>query len=123
VHPGVSDGYEFQRITMEDLQENDYARIAVDGLGDLTGVLDGGGRILYISEAVKTLLPVSRSQWRADLLPLPAGWWQIGARKQHTRNVTIGRNEYALRLSHETFFADGNDMELTVFRLRPLQRT
>jgi len=123
VHPGVSDGYEFQRITMEDLQEKDYARIAVDGLGDLTGVLDGGGRILYISEAVKTLLPVSRSQWRADSLPLPAGWWQIGARKQHTRNVTIGRNEYALRLSHKTFFADGNDMELTVFRFRPLQRT
>lgn len=119
IHPGTSDGYEFQRITMEDLQENDYAQITVDGLNDLSGVVDGGGRILYLSQAVKKLLPVSKNQWRADLLPLPAGWWQIGARKQHTRTVSIGRTDYRLNLSHESFYAEGDDMELTVFRLQP----
>jgi PAS domain-containing protein len=122
IHPGTSDGYEFQRVTLEDLQENDYAQITVDGLNDLSGVVDGGGRILYLSKAVKKLLPVSKNQWRADLLPLPAGWWQIGARKQHTRTVAIGRTDYRLELSRDSFYAEDGDMEVTVFRLHAMQR-
>lgn len=121
IHPGTSEGYEFQRVTLEDLQENDYAQVAVDGLDDLAGVVDGGGRILYLSQAVKRLLPVVKNQWRADLLPLPAGWWEIGARRRHRRQVSIGHLKYELLLARREIFADEGDLELTVFRLNPLE--
>lgn len=119
IHPGTSDGFEFQRVTLEDLQQNDYAQIAVDGLEDLAGVVDGGGRILYLSQAVKKLLPVMHNEWRADLLPLPAGWWEIGARHRHTRKVSIGYRDFELQLSRNEIFADEGNLELTSFRLLP----
>lgn len=119
VHQGTSEGFEFQRVTLEDLQQSDYAQVAMDSLRELTGVLDGGGHILYLSEAARELLHVSSDQWRADLLPMPAGWWEIGARERHTRNVRIGHLNFELQLSRSEIFADEGNLELTAFRMLP----
>ncbi len=117
-HSGESEGYEFQRITFTELTAKEYAQIAVDLLGDLYGAIDGDGKVLYLSDALAERTGVEPGE-RADRVPLPAGWWQIGTRRQHTRRVPLNEREFDLRLKREEYFGDREFRELIVFRLTP----
>lgn len=126
LHPAISSGREYQRISLDELHENDYARITLNSLQDICGVVDGGGRILYLSAAARDVLPVIRDQWQADALPLPAGWWEIAPRTSHRRQIVIADSEYQINLRRLEFQLrhcrgarnpHSDEMELTVFRL------
>ncbi len=117
VHPGTSGGFAFQRITILELQLSDYAEIAAHALDDISGVIDKDGRILQASTSLKKLLAVSGKFDNANSLPLPAGWWQIGVRKKHSRHVQVASVNYRLDLNRAEFFSTENNLELTAFRL------
>ncbi|MDX1516215.1 MAG: hypothetical protein R3288_05215 [Woeseiaceae bacterium] len=119
-HAGTSGGYEFQRITFAEPTAKDYAQLAVDVLGDRYGAIDGqSGRVLYLSDVLATQTGVQVGE-RADWLSMPAGWWQIGARREHTRRVPLDGCEYDLRLRREEFYGDHSLAEVIVFRLHPV---
>lgn len=117
VNPGEVDGFRFQRVTLEPLQEKDFTEIAQSAFSDICGAIDRDGRIVYLSKEAKNLLGCDGTNDRADAAPLPAGWWQIGGRERHERMVSIGKTEYRLKLSREEFFAVLSHVELVMFRL------
>ena len=119
-HAGTADGYEFQRITFGELSDREYSQLAIDLLGELYGALDANGTFQYVSAALAELTGSAPGD-RADALPLPAGWWQIGARREHDRTLTLDGNEYRLRLHREEFYGDHSLTEIIVFRFTPLR--
>lgn len=122
IHPGTSDGFAFQRITILELRLSDYAEIAAHALDDISGVINTDGRILQASRSLQKLLAASGKFDSANSLPLPAGWWQIGVRKRHSRHVNVANVDYRLDLNRTEFFSTGQNLELTAFRLSPTTR-
>lgn len=120
-HVGTSEGYEFQRITFNELTAREYAELSIDLLGELYGAIDGDGQLQYLSRSLQNIADVKVGD-RADQFSMPAGWWQIGARRQHTRTVPLNGNEYQLRLHREEFYGDHSLTEIIVFRLTPVGR-
>ncbi|NNC77710.1 MAG: hypothetical protein HKN77_07075 [Woeseiaceae bacterium] len=117
-HAGSSNGYEFQRVTFNELSAREYAELSIDLLGELYGAIDGNGRLQYLSTSLQKLTGMIAGD-RADQIPMPAGWWQIGARRQHRRTVPMNANEYELRLHREEYYGDHSLTEIIVFRLQP----
>lgn len=117
-HQGSADGYEFQRITFNELNARDYALLAIDLLNELCGAIDANGTFLYVSEALSERTD-ARAGGRADALPLPAGWWQIGARRDHRRALALDGNNFQLHLHREEYFGDHSLTEIVVFRFSP----
>lgn len=117
-HAGSADGYDFQRITFSELSAREYSQLAIDLLGEMYGALDNGGTFLYLSERLAELTGCSAGD-RADGLPLPAGWWQIGARREHRRSLSLDGRNFELRLHREEYYGDHSLTEIIVFRLTP----
>lgn len=121
-HAGSSEGFEFQRITFNELSAREYSQLAIDLLGELFGAIDSNGTFLYTSAALAKLTGAGSGN-RADALPLPAGWWQIGARREHRRTLSLDGSDYQLRLHREEFYGDHSLTEIIVFRFTPMRGT
>lgn len=121
-HAGSSEGFEFQRITFNELSAREYSQLAIDLLGELFGAIDSNGTFLYTSAALAKLTGAGSGN-RADALPLPAGWWQIGARREHRRTLSLDGSDYQLRLHREEFYGDHSLTEVIVFRFTPMRGT
>tara|TARA_R110002096_G_scaffold123816_3_gene267721 strand:+ start:1297 stop:2619 length:1323 start_codon:yes stop_codon:yes gene_type:complete len=120
--PGTDEDLEFQRVSLVELRGSDYAQIVMDSFEETGGVVDAHGRIVFLTDSAKKLLPTSGDTYLANRLPLPAGWWNIGTRKKHLRRVSIGRQPYELHLSRREFFAPERELELTAFKLIPARK-
>lgn len=119
-HAGTAEGFDFQRITFSELCAREYSQLAIDLLGELYGAIDADGMFLYLSEGLGALTGFEAGD-RADRLPLPAGWWQIGARREHRRTVALDDVSYHLCLHREEYFGDHSFTEIIVFRMTPVQ--
>lgn len=119
-HAGSADGYDFQRITFSELSAREYSQLAIDLLGELYGAVDSNGTFLYMSDSLAELTD-RRAGDRADSLPLPAGWWQIGARREHRRSLSLDDSNYQLRLHREEYYGDHSLTEIIVFQLAPIR--
>lgn len=119
-HAGSSDGYDFQRITFTELSAREYSQLAIDLLGELFGAIDSKGSFLYVSKALTELTGAAAGD-RADGLPLPAGWWQIGARREHRRTLAVDGSDHQLHLHREEYYGDHSLTEIIVFRLAPMR--
>ena len=92
VAPVVQDGTRYASVSVQDITDAHYLRLAVDALEDPLIVI-GGGRIVAFNAAAEVMLtnltPGTDAAGPLGAANLPFVWWELGVRSRQTCEVRL----------------------------------